>query len=178
MNFTVNWSKNTEYQRCLMSSSFLPMMSIIKHAPILFTMHLTRESASLAISSVFETWQWTVYKQEFKVKKFLHLKDLKNNGSFDIFIFNRPCWRKIRWIQPLELVSIWLLETKMLVTIFFGILVILVLSMDPDNDYIYDEIGGLVRTIYPDLFPHYDPNESSKKPSIRPYKNFISNQDE
>ena len=49
--------------------------------------------------------------------------------------------------------------------------------MDSENDYIYDEIGGLVRTIYPDLFPHYDPNESPKKPSIRPYKNFISNQD-
>ena len=67
----------------------------------------------------------------------------------------------------------------MLMTFFFGISsVIFVFSMDSDNDYIYDEIGGLVRTIYPDLFPHYDPNESSKKPSIRPYKNFISNQDE
>ena len=29
-------------------------------------------------------------------------------------------------------------------------------SVDPSRDYIYDELGDLLRTIYPDQFPHAD----------------------
>ena len=28
--------------------------------------------------------------------------------------------------------------------------------MDPSRDYIYDELGDLLRVIYPDQFPHVD----------------------
>ena len=29
-------------------------------------------------------------------------------------------------------------------------------SVDPSRDYIYDELGDLLRVIYPDQFPHVD----------------------